>query len=352
MRSSPTTTWSHGVRPGRSSATTPQNSHTAAQKASGPVTDQRYSVGRSATCSAPGARARTRWMKRVRLARATRAGSGVQTGPTSGASVTASAGTAGSGSGRIEARVPRVEPRHVVAWVFDGERGLRHLERAEAVHHHRELVGVLGPDAGFGPAGMRTVRDPVGMVGDAAELDPFSTHELAGGVVEHLVRVHVAVVVRRRHRLRMEVVRPGAEAADHEAVALERLVYRRRLVHPAHDGLEIHDVEGPGIEIAVPSHHVEGMVIEDDLIESVVLLDQDREVALLVVGPEPGRAADVPLAVGRPFDELTELVAVALGPAHVSPALHHQELGGLALEIEPPAEEDAGVVYQVVPPPH
>src|SRR4051794_8740195 len=224
MRSSPTTTWSHGVRPGRSSATTPQNSHTAAQKASGPVTDQRYSVGRSATCSAPGASDRTRSMKLVRLARAALAGPGVQTGPASGASVTAFAGTAGSGSRRIEMRVLRVEPGHVVVRGFNGERRLRHLERPEAVHHHRELVGVLGTDAGLGPARMRTVRDSVGMMGNAAELDTFPAHELAGGVVEHLVRVHVAVVVRRRHRLGMEVVRPRAEAADHEAVALERLV--------------------------------------------------------------------------------------------------------------------------------
>ena len=42
---------------------------------------------------------------------------------------------------------------------------------------------------------------------------PFRLMNSLRGVVEHLVRVHVAVVVRRRHRLGMEVVRPGAEAS-------------------------------------------------------------------------------------------------------------------------------------------
>src|SRR6185312_15613233 len=141
----------------------------------------------SVTVSAPGM-ARIRSRNRVRLARATRAGPGVQTGPASGASVTAAAGTTGSGCRRIELRVLRVQPGLVVVLVLDRKRGLGHVVGTEAVHHHRELVGVLGPDAGLGPARVRAVWDPVGVVGDAAELDPLAAHELARGVVEHLVR--------------------------------------------------------------------------------------------------------------------------------------------------------------------
>ena len=109
---------------------------------------------------------------------------------------------------------------------------------------------------------MRAVRDAVGMQRDRAELDPLPAHELARGVVEHLVRVDVAVVVRRGHRLGMEIVRPRAERADDEAVALEGLVHRRRLVHAPDDRLEVVDVERPGIELAVPPDDVERMVIE------------------------------------------------------------------------------------------
>ena len=90
------------------------------------------------------------------------------------------------------------------------------------------------------------------------------------------------------------------------------------------------------------------MVVEDDLVEPVVLLHQDREVALLVVGAERGGPADVALAVGRALDQLAELVPVALGPAHVPAALHDEELGLLAAQVEPPAVQDAPVDDEVV----
>ena len=61
-----------------------------------------------------------------------------------------------------------------------------------------------------------------------------------------------------------------------------------------------------------------------------------------------GRPADIPLAVGRAFDQLAELVAVPLGPADVSPALHDEQLGRLAAQVEPPAVDDAAVDDQIV----
>ena len=90
------------------------------------------------------------------------------------------------------------------------------------------------------------------------------------------------------------------------------------------------------------------MVVEHDLVEPVVLLDQDGKVAHLVVRCELGRPADVALAVGRALDELAELVAIALGPAHVPAALHHQQLGRLGPEIEPVAVQDAAVDDEIV----
>ncbi len=82
IRSRPMTTSSHGARPSRSSATTPQNRQTSGQKASGRATDQAWSVAKSSTDSAPGGRWwRTLSRKRVMFARAARSGAGVQMGP-------------------------------------------------------------------------------------------------------------------------------------------------------------------------------------------------------------------------------------------------------------------------------
>src|SRR5437588_12531005 len=107
---------------------------------------------------------------------------------------------------------------------------------------------------------MRSVRNPVRMMRDAPELDSLSAHELARGIVEHFVRIDVAVVVRSGHCLRIKVIRTRTERADDETVALERLMHGRWLVHAAHDGLEVVDVERPRIEVPVPADDVERMM--------------------------------------------------------------------------------------------
>ena len=76
------------------------------------------------------------------------------------------------------------------------------LQRTEAVHHHRELVRLLRADRRLGAARMRAVRNAVGVMRDAAELDSLPAHELTRRVVQHLVGIDVAVVVRRRHGVR------------------------------------------------------------------------------------------------------------------------------------------------------
>src|SRR5690349_20047070 len=186
------------------------------------------------------------------------------------------------------------------------------------------------------------------MVRHAAVLDALAAHELARRVEQHFVRVHVAVVVRRRDRLRIEVVGPRAERADHETIALERLMDRRRLVNAADDRLEVVDVEDPRVEVAVPSHDVERMVIENELVERVVLLDEDAEVAPLVVRLELDGPADVALAVRRTFEQLAELVAIPLGPPNVAAALEDDELRRSLRGIELPAMQDIAMDNDVV----
>ena len=241
----------------------------------------------------------------------------------------------------------------VVRGVLDRERLAAHEEGAEGVHHHRELARALGADRLLGPARLRAVRQPVGVERDRALLDALAAHELGVRVEQHLVRHHVLVAVGRRHRAGLEVVGPRAERADHPALALEGLVDRRGQVHAAHARLEVVDAEGPGVVVAVPAHHVEGVVRHDHLHEPVAALHHDGELAGLVAGDEALRPADVALREGRHLRELAVLVAVSLRRAHVAGALDHEEPDGRRAQppaVQHPAGDDdvvAGPVGKV-----
>src|SRR6478672_7490655 len=236
----------------------------------------------------------------------------------------------------------------MVLRVLEPHRRLRHLERLERVHHHRELVRVLRADAGLRATRMWPMRKPVGVVRDATILDALSAHELARGVEQDLVRVHVAVIVRRGDRLRIEVVWPRAERADHEAIALERLMDRRGLMDPTNDRLEVVDAEDPRIEVAIPTNDVEWVMIEDQLVQRTVLLHENPEVALLVVRPELDGTSNVPLTVRRSLEQLTEFVAVAFGPADVSARLEDEQLRLLSTVVELPAMGDVPVDNYII----
>jgi hypothetical protein len=115
------------------------------------------------------------------------------------------------------------------------------------------------------------------------------------------------------------------------------------------DRLEVVDVEAHGIEVAVPADDVERMVVEHDLVDAVVLLHQDGEIAHLVVGAQLQRTPDVALRVRRALDQLAELVAVALGPAHVAAALEdHESFGCSVPKSKLEAVHDAAVDHDVV----
>src|SRR5205814_7838951 len=114
------------------------------------------------------------------------------------------------------------------------------------------------------------------------------------------------------------------------------LVHRRRLMHPADDGLEVIDVEGPRIEVPVPADDIERMMVEDDLVCRLLLEKKNREISRLVDRLAESWAANVALGVGSAFDELAEFVAIALGPPDVSSAFEYQKLGlVISIEVEP-----------------
>src|SRR5688500_769905 len=195
---------------------------------------------------------------------------------------------------------------------------------------------------------MRTMRYSIGVMRDAAELDSLPAHELARRVVQHLVGIDVAVIVRSGNRFGVKVVGPWTERAHDEAVTLKCLVYRRRLVDTADDRLEIHDVECPRVEVSVPADHVERMMVEHQLIDAIVLFYKQREVSLLVMRLELKWTTNVSLGVGRPFDELPEFVAVTFRVAHVAAALHDEQLGLRSLEINAVPVQNATMNDEIV----
>src|SRR5262249_11229111 len=140
------------------------------------------------------------------------------------------------------------------------------------------------------------------------------------------VGIDVTMVVRRRNGVRVEVIRTRTEGAHDEAIAFERLMHRRRLMDAANDRLEVVDVERPRVEVPVPADAVEWMVVENQLVDTVVLFYEKCEVAHLVVRVQLLRNADVALGIRRAFLELAEFVAIALWPTDVATTLHHEEL--------------------------
>src|SRR5438477_1030509 len=124
----------------------------------------------------------------------------------------------------------------------------------EGIEHHRQLPGLLLTQRFFSLPRMWAVRKSVRMQGEGAVLDPLAAHELAAGVIDRLIRHHVRMVVRNRHRLRIEIEGTRAERADHEIVTLESLMNRRRQVETPHARLEIFNVDRPGVVVTVPPY--------------------------------------------------------------------------------------------------
>src|SRR6478672_2010389 len=146
----------------------------------------------------------------------------------------------------------------------------------------------------------------------------------------------------------MEIVRTRTERAHHESVALKCLVNRRRLMNAPNDRLEIHDVECPWIEKPVPSNYIERMVVEDQLVDSVILLHVERKISLLIMRLELERPANVTLGVRRAFDDLPELVAIPFWSSNVPTTFENHELRLLSGEIDIPLVKNSAMDDEIV----
>ena len=88
---------------------------------------------------------------------------------------------------------------------------------------------------------MRPVRDAARMQRDVSGGNVVAAHEIAVHVIQHLIRINVAVVVRGRNGLRMVIVEARAEGTHHKCGGLEGDVDGGRLVYAPRNRFEIMD---------------------------------------------------------------------------------------------------------------
>src|SRR5260221_545592 len=90
------------------------------------------------------------------------------------------------------------------------------------------------------------------------------------------------------------------------------------------------------------------IVIEHDLVQSVVLFHDNREIAHLVEGSQLARNADVALGIRSALDELAVLVSVALRRPRVPLSLDDEQLRLTARRIEAIPVHDAAMQHDVI----
>ncbi len=164
-------------------------------------------------------------------------------------------------------------PGERVVGLVEFSRERRQPQRLEGVPHDRELLGPPRAQRGLDEARLRPVRQAARVQGDHPDVHALARAELAVDVVDGLLGLDVRVVVGQRDRLRVVVELARAERADHEVLALEGLVHRRRHVDAAGDRLEVVGVERVRVDVAVPADDVERVVVEDVVLVAVAHAD-------------------------------------------------------------------------------
>ena len=125
----------------------------------------------------------------------------------------------------------------------------------------------------------------------------FRPHEVAVHIIEHLIGIDVAVIVRRRNGLWVVIVHPRRKSADHKVVCLKSLMDGRRHVYAAGDGLKIFCIECIGIIVTVPTHHIEGVRIVDQAVQMILFPDDNGESPFFVPRVQPLWLANVAFTV-------------------------------------------------------
>src|SRR6185437_12878244 len=130
-------------------------------------------------------------------------------------------------------------------------------------------------------------------------------------------------------------------------MSLERLMHRRRLMHPDSDRLEIVDTESKRIAAPIPAHHIERMMPVMDAIDSALFLRADQKIPLFIPWLHHLRPADIPLAIGRMLQQLSIRAEIPAGITNRAKRFHDKKpvifLFKIDLIDRPPRN------YQVIP---
>ena len=180
------------------------------------------------------------------------------------------------------------------------------------------------------------------MQGDGTLGNAGTTHKIPFHIVEQLITVHIAVGIGRRDGQFVIVEQTGAEGTDDKSRPVKGLMHGRRLMHLAGNGHEIPDIENPGIKIAVPAHHVKGVMRQGIVLQALPYPHLNGKLTRLVPGCHRFRHANIPLAKGGVFQELPVFVQIPLRRGDFPHGLHNQKAGLNRLVITQPVQGSAG----------
>ncbi len=167
----------------------------------------------------------------------------------------------------------------------------------KSIHHHRQLLCFLCPQASLDGTGMRTMRDPARMQGDHPLCHVLPAHEVTIHIIQQLIAVDIAVVVGGGYCPGMIVEQSWTKRTYYKVMPLESLVHRRRLMYPPGYRLEIMNAEGKWITAAIPADHIERMMPVMNGIDPAPLLRPDQEIPFLILCGQRLRPADIPFTI-------------------------------------------------------
>lgn len=81
----------------------------------------------------------------------------------------------------------------------------------ERINHHGQFMGFFFADASFNGSGMWTVGNASRMQGDLSFFNVISAHKITIHIIQQLIAVDVAMVIRRRNGIGMIIINRGTK---------------------------------------------------------------------------------------------------------------------------------------------
>ena len=183
-----------------------------------------------------------------------------------------------------------------IRWIIDPLRHSRKMQRMEGIDHHRHLFRTFGTQAFLHHTRLWTMRNTTRMQCNRCFFDATPTAKIAIDIVEHLIAIDIAMVVRDRHRQWMIIQLSWHKRADYKVRSLERLMDGRWLMYTSRNWFEIVDIQDPGIGATIPTHNIQGMMRIPVACHYIPNFDMHRKLAALSVRNKLFRSSNITLA--------------------------------------------------------